>query len=298
MGQVTPRLLLTALLAVISMSIVPLLIRSTVADEVTIGLVRIGIALSVMSPLILVQGTLRGLSRHEWISMTLLGLVFGLHWLAYFTSIKMAGAAMGALSVSTYGIHLLMLNRIFKGVSIRPGEWLAVLVCFVGVVLIAPGFDMRDQVTLGMMIGIASGFLYACLPLLHQRIMQVPTFGRAWAQFAFAGLVFLPLVTTTHWELSAADWGYLLALGLVCTVGGHALWVKSSSELPPVVTSLVYYLYVPLAMISSFFLLDEEITLHMLMGASLIVFANVSIALLAWWRSRRVLLALSPARAN
>lgn len=293
MGQITPRLLLTALLAVLSMSIVPLLIRSTVANEATIGLVRIVIAMLCMSPFVLLQGSLRGLTRGQWVGLMVLGLVFGLHWLSYFVSIKMAGAAIGALSVSTYGIHLLLLNWRIKGMAIRPTEWLAVLLCFVGVVLIAPAFDLGNSVTIGMLIGIGAGFLYACMPLLHQRVVTVSTFGRAWAQFAFAGLIFLPLLPLTDWELAATDWWYLLALGIVCTVLGHTLWVKSSTELPPVITSVAYYLYVPITMVGSFILLDEEITARMVTGACLIISANLAIALLAWWRSRRPVLSVN-----
>lgn len=294
MGQITPRLLVTALLAVLSMSVVPLLIRSTAANEITIGLVRIAIAMLCMSPFVLWRGTLRGLSRREWIGLALLGVVFGFHWLSYFTSIKMAGAAIGALSVSTYGIHLLLLNWRIKGIAIRPAEWLAVLLCFAGVVLIAPSFDLGDSVTIGMLIGIGAGFLYACMPLLHQRIVTVPTFGRAWAQFGFAALVFLPLLPLTSWELAASDWWYLLTLGILCTVVGHTLWVKSSTELPPVITSVAYYLYVPITMVGSFFVLDEKITPRMVTGAGLIISANLAIALLAWWRSRRFMLAVKP----
>lgn len=44
-------------------------------------------------------------------------------------------------------------------------------------------------------------------------------------------------------------------------------------------------------MVSSFFLLNEEITSRMVTGACLIICANLGIAMLAWWRSRVVALA-------
>ncbi|MEX1032805.1 MAG: DMT family transporter [Cellvibrionaceae bacterium] len=286
MGRITPRLLLTALLAVLSMSVVPLLIRTTSANEITIGLVRIAIATALMSPFLIWRGNLRDLSRADWFSLLLVGLVFGCHWLAYFVSIKMSNASIAAIAVSTYGIHLLLLNWRIKKQRIRPIEWGAVVLCFVGVVLIAPAFDVRNQITLGMLIGVLSGFLYACLPLLHQRIMHVPTMSRAWGQFTFAGLVFLPLSAYSNWQLTSGDWWRLAVLGVVCTVIGHSLWVKASSELPGVITSLAYYLYVPLAMIGAFLILDEQLTGVMVLGACFIITANICIALLAWQRSR------------
>lgn len=289
MGRITPRLLITALLAVLSMSMVPLLIRSTDANEVTIGLVRLAIAMALLSPLVFQQQILRGLLPRDWIGLLFVGVVFGTHWLTYFVSIKLSSASIAAISISTYGIHLLVLNYLIKGHLVRLLDWAAVALCFVGVILIAPSFDIQNQVTLGMLVGIFSGFLYACLPLLHQRIITVPTMGRAWGQFAFAGLVFLPLAPYSNWDLSFGDWWRLLTLGVVCTVVGHSLWVKSSSELPPVITSVAYYLYVPIAMAGSFIFLNETISATMVLGASFIVAANLSIALMAWHRHQRLL---------
>lgn len=288
MGHITPRLLLTALLAVVSMSLVPLLIRSTDANEITIGLVRLAIAVGLLSPFILLRTNLRALTRSDWIGLAYIGIAFGCHWLTYFISIKMSSASIAALSISTYGIHLLLLNWLLKGQIIRLVEWGAVILCFVGVVLIAPSFDLADKMTLGMLVGIFSGFLYACLPLLHQRIIRVPTMNRAWGQFVFASLVFLPGLSYANWDLGTGDWWRLGVLGIVCTVIGHSLWVKSSSELPPVITGVAYYLYVPIAMAGSFLFLNETITGTMILGACFIITANISIAVLSWHRSRRL----------
>ena len=284
---VANRALFAALLAVVSMSWVPVLIRSTSANEFTIGLVRLMIAVAVVSPLLFFKQRPQ-LQPRQWLGLLLVGIVFGAHWLLYFISIKSSSAAIGAIAVSTYGIHLLLLQWFIKKQPIRPLEWLAVLLCFVGCLLVAPNFTLSDQVTLGLLVGVVSGFLYACLPLLHQRLLSVPTFTRAWGQFTFALLFFLPTIPWSNWQLAAGDWWSLAVLGVVCTVIGHSLWVKSSSELPAIVTSLIYYLYVPIAMVTSFLFLDETITLGMIAGAACIIVANVFTAVLSWRRVNRV----------
>lgn len=292
MAQFKSRLLFAALLAVVSMSLVPLLIRSSSANEITIGLARLAVAMILLTPVVLQQGILRGLAARDWLGLVFVGVVFGCHWLAYFVSIKMSSASIAAIAISTYGIHLLLLNWFLRIHEIRPIEWAAVILCFLGVVLIAPSFDIRNELTVGMLVGVLSGFLYACLPLLHQRMMTIPTMSRAWGQFMFAGLVFLPWSAYSDWTLPPGDWWRLLTLGVVCTVIGHTLWVKSSSELPPVITGVAYYLYVPIAMVGSFVFLDEQITPTMILGAAFIITANISIALLAWQRSRWVVVEL------
>ncbi|MGI1679714.1 MAG: DMT family transporter [Cellvibrionaceae bacterium] len=286
MGKISTSLIVAALLAVLSMSLVPILIRTTSANEFTIGIARIFIALSLLSPFVFFKKEKTSISLQDWKQLAVVGAVFGGHWLTYFISIKTANASIAALALSTYGIHLLLLNWVFKKQQIRAIEWLAVLMCFVGCILIAPSLNLKDKMTIGMLIGIFSGFLYACLPLLHQRILHVPTMTRAWGQFLFAGIIFFPFFTKTDWSLAVEDWWRLLALGVICTVIGHSLWVKVSSELPGVITGVVYYLYVPIAMISSYYLLKEVITPVMVVGAILIVGANIMIALMTWRRTR------------
>ncbi|MGH1470557.1 MAG: DMT family transporter [Cellvibrionaceae bacterium] len=286
MGKMSTGLIIAALLAVLSMSLVPLLIRTTSANEFTIGIVRIFIALLFLSPVVFFKNGKPSLGVSDWKNLALVGVVFGSHWLTYFISIKTANASIAALSLSTYGIHLLLLSWMFRKQQIRAVEWFAVAMCFGGCVLIAPSLNLKDKMTLGMLIGVFSGFLYACLPLLHQRILHVPTMTRAWGQFLFSGIIFFPFITKTDWNLEFDDWWRLAVLGVVCTVIGHSLWVKVSSELPAVITGVVYYLYVPIAMISSFYLLKEVITPVMIIGAILIVGANILIALMTWRRTR------------
>jgi len=281
------RLVGLALLAVLSMSLVPLLIRSTQANEITIGLVRLAIAVALVSPVVYFRRERGTLSPPDWRMLLVVGLVFGAHWLTYFFSIKMASAAIGAIAVSTYGIHLLLLNWLVARQRILPVEWAAVGLCFIGVILVAPSFDPGEAVTIGLMSGILSGFLYACLPLLHRRIMHVPTMTRAWAQFTFATVIFLPWIGFSNWNLDAGDWWRLLVLGVVCTVIGHSLWVKVSSEMPAVFVAVIYYFYVPIAMAGSYLFLNEDITLTMTLGASCIIAANVGTAITTWRRSRR-----------
>ncbi len=290
MNRVSPALIIAALLAVLSMSLVPLLIRTTQANEAVIGIVRLGIALLVLTPLFLRPKILLALSARHWGLLIAVGVIFGVHWLTYFISIKASSASIAALAISTYGIHLLLLNWLIKGQRISAAEWLAIFLCFGGCVLVAPSLSLNDSVTRGMLIGILSGFLYACLPLLHQQLREVPTMLRAWAQFAFALLVFVPLLPWAEWQaLSFQDWWRLAVLGIVCTLIGHSLWVKVSTELPAVLTGVSYYLYVPIAMIASFCLLDEPMTSSMIGGATLIVGANIATALLSWYQHKRPL---------
>ena len=279
-----PRLILTGVIAVLTMSAVPVLVKSTDANEVTVGIARLGIAVLAFTPLIILRGHMLRLSRRQWLQLAVIGAVFGLHWLTYFMSIKLATAAIAALTILTYSVQYLVLAYLFNGERVDPVEWLAIGVCFAGCLVVAPEFSLDNDIVLGIAVGLVAALLYAALPLLHQRAREVGTLERTWGQFFFALGVFLPFWGSANWELQARDYYQLLALGLLCTVVSHGLWVKASTELPAIYASMIYYLYLPGAIIGSVLFLGEPMTAKKLLGCSLVLGSSAALSI---YRYRR-----------
>lgn len=281
------QLILVAIASVFMMSAVPVLVKSTAANEYSIGIFRLAVAIIALTPLVLFNGRLRTLDAGQWRQLALIGTVFGVHWLLYFFSIKLATAAIAALTITTYSVQYLILAWLFNGERVTPVEWLAIGLCFVGCLVVSPGFSLQNDVSLGIAAGLVSALGYAALPLLHQRAMSIGTLERTWGQFFFALIVFLPLWGKTEWDLQATDYYQLLALGIVCTLFAHGLWVKSSTELPALHSSMIYYLYLPGALTGSAVFLDEPFTARKLLGCALVVGASAGLSLYRYRRSRQ-----------
>ncbi len=282
----TTRLLILAIAAVLAMASVPVLVKSTNANEVTIGIARLFVAVLAFTPFIFGRMQLRRLSWRDWGMLALIGFVFGAHWLCYFHSVKLATASIGAIAVSTYGVQYLLLSWIIRRERLTPLEWLGVGLCFAGCLMVAPEISLSNDITRGVLLGVFSAFLYAFLPFLHQRLTHLGTAVRSWGQFFFALLFFVPLLPSANWQLAKSDVYILLTLGLLCTVFAHGLWVKTSTELPPIFTSMIYYLYVPISMLLSVMLLDESLTAEKLSGAAMILVGSVGVTLYRWRAAR------------
>lgn len=281
-----PRLILLGVIAVLTMSAVPVLVKSTSANEYTVGIARLAIAIAAFMPLVLLRGHLLRLTGKQWLQLLVIGLVFGLHWLSYFMSIKLATAAIAALTVLTYSVQYLILAYLFNGERVAPIEWLAIGLCFAGCVVVAPDFSIENDVSLGIAIGLLSALLYAALPLLHQRASAIGTLERTWGQFFFALLIFLPLWGRANWNLQPVDVQQLLVLGLLCTVISHGLWVKTTTELPAIYSSMIYYLYLPGALIGSALFLGEPITPVKVLGCAMVFGSSAALSLYRYRRSR------------
>lgn len=282
--MVNSRLILTGVTAVLTMSAVPVLVKSTEANTITIGIARLAIAVVAFLPVIALRGRMLRLSAGQWRQLALIGTVFGVHWLAYFLSIKLATAAIAAMAILTYSVQYLALAFFFNGEHVKPAEWLAIGLCLLGCVMVAPELSLGNDITLGIVVGLFSALLYAALPLLHQRAGGIDTTERAFGQFLFALPVFVPLITLANWNLTATDIYQLIVLGLLCTVVSHTLWVKATTELPAIYTSMIYFLYLPGAFVGSVVFLDEPITSRKLFGCAVVLGASAALSL---YRYRR-----------
>lgn len=269
------------------MSAVPVLVKSTDANAVTVGIARLGIAVLAFAPLVLLRGHLLRLSLRQWLQLVVIGVVFGLHWLTYFLSIKLATAAIAALTILTYSVQYLLLAYLFNGERVNGVEWLAIGACFAGCVIVSPELSLENAVSLGIAIGLLSALLYAALPLLHQRARDIGTPERTWGQFFFALLVFLPLWNGANWDLRDSDIYQLLVLGLLCTVISHGLWVKASTELPALYASMIYFLYLPGAVIGSALFLGEPMTPVKLAGCAVVLGSSAALSVYRYRRSRQ-----------
>lgn len=284
---VTSRVGIEAAISILLMGTVPIIIRHISANAWTIGLVRLGVAAAGLGlALSIARRWVRPLPR-EWRGMALIGLLFGTHWTLYFSSIKVASAAVAVIGQSTFGIHLVILGWVIGHHEVKRTDLAAVALAVGGSLLVAPRWSLDDQTTVGLLLGLGSAFSYAFLPILHQRLARIPSTVRAFWQFAFALPVFLLFLPQADFRLPRLDWAWLAVLGVVCTLMLHTLWTRVTTRLSTLTTSVVFYMAVPVALILAVVLLDERITPSMLAGAALIVAGNL-IGIADQWRAGRL----------
>lgn len=257
---------------------VPAAIRAMEMDSYALGVWRLSLAAVGMTVLLRAQGRSLGAIaaavRRDLRVLAAMGLFFGLHWLTYFQSIKLASASIGALAFSTCGVQIPMLGWLFGFGRPRPSAMAGVALAMAGSALCLPDGDAGDAVAWGLAAGVLSGTFYAALPLLHQRHGRLDHELRTWSQFTFALPVFLVTAPAADWSLIAGDLWLVLYLGLVVNLVGHLLWVQVSTDLPLPVTSALGYLQLPTSLAFNYLLLGETMNPGMLVGASCILAGN------------------------
>lgn len=276
--------LISALVATVLFGSVPACIRVIQLDSISIGILRLILGTVGMGAIMAAQrrstlGEFVAQLRREWWVLVTMGVLFGLHWLTYFLSIKLSSASIGTLGFSTYGAQLPLLGWALGFGRPTKRALVGVGLAFLGTWLCLPSHELSGLWTgpdaTGLAIGAVSGLFYAFLPLLHQRHAHMDHEIRTWTQFAWALPVFLPLAPWGTWTFNTTDILLMIHLGLVVTLIGHLLWVKATTELPIETTSVLSYLQLPVTLAMNWLLVSEGLTAPMFAGAALILFANV-----------------------
>ena len=269
------RISLEATASLLLMSGVPVLIKFTNANSYTIAIVRLLMASVLIGLYMIIVREKIIFNIRTLKKLALIGFFFSLHWLTYFSSIKISTASIGILGASTYGIHLIILGWIFLSVKPRWIDIFTVIIAFWGTYLIIPEFSFQNNITLGLFLSIISGLLFAFLPILHQKSQHISGNQRALGQYLFAIPLFLFFSGKFDFQLESSDWYSLLYLGVLGTFLAHTLWINVTTKLNTTVTSLIFYVIIPITMSISYFWLGEDMKLNKLMGALMIISANV-----------------------
>lgn len=266
---------LEAGLSLILMAGVPVFIKFTSANPYTIGIFRLSIATLLILLLVKPAKHFLDLSYKKTRNLALIGIIFSVHWLTYFFSIKMATASIGMLGASTYGIHLIFLGWIIQ--KNRPSVYdiIAIALALTGTYLIIPELSLSNNITAGLLLAVLSGFCFALLPVIHQKNQHLPESLRTFGQFFFALVVFVFFIPATKWQFNTSDWLSLLYLAVLGTFIAHTLWIRVTTQLPTTITSIIFYLIIPITMLISHYWLGEDMGVSKVSGATLVVTGNL-----------------------
>lgn len=161
-------------------------------------------------------------------------------------------------------------------------RWLAILVGFVGVLIILKpddsGFDLTLLVTFAATLLLA---IYSVLTRLAGRTDPAMT---SFFYTGVPGAVVLTLVGPFYWvDMAASDWGWMLAL---CMTGmsGHYLLIRAFEVADAASIQPFSYYQLVLVSIVGVTLYGEVLSAHMVIGAAIVISAG----LFTIWREQMV----------
>ena len=219
----------------------------------------------------------------EWLRLILCGIILAVHWIAFFKSIQVSTVAIGLLTFASYPLFTTFLEPIFFHEKLSKRNVSAVLIVISGLALMVTspsdnsGSILSGSVIQGVLWGLGGGLGFALITLLNRGHVRhhSPLLLTCW-QNGFAAMVLLPWSLSESWVLSTADWILLFVLGVVCTVGGHALLINGLRNVRAQTASMLIAGLEPVCgIVFALFLLGEVPSLQTLVGGALIVSTTI-----------------------
>jgi drug/metabolite transporter (DMT)-like permease len=242
--------------------------------------------------------------RTHWKKYLVIGGVnTAIPFIAYCFAALYIPSAYSAIANSTTPIWGALIAWLWFKEQLSWSKWLGIALAFAGVVAlvglqpVAP----TPMVIAGVLAALAGAVMYATASFLIKRHLTdagglAGSTGMVWG--AFMWLIIPAIVTAPAQMPSPTAWSAVAALAVFCTVIGYILFFRLIDQIGPQRASSVAFLFPAFAAFWGWLLLDEPITMNMLLGMALVLFgtalvsrsATVADAPTLWERVRDTLL--------
>ncbi|GAA5484798.1 DMT family transporter [Haloferula sargassicola] len=233
--------------------------------------------------------------KRRLVTMLGVGAIMGLHWICFFAAIKLANVSICLAGLATISLFTAFSEPLLTRKRIRPYEVLLGLLVLAGIVMIAG--SSRGYLA-GLAAALAAAVLASIFPVLNRDLVQRgcdPQVMVGWEMIG-AFLVTLPVIGVRLFKgydgllPAASDWGWLLILGLVCTVFGHAFHIHLLKRITAYQGNLAFNFEPVYGIVAAGLIFGEWHDLHpgFYFGAATVIAAN----LLHPWLERRLRMSL------
>jgi drug/metabolite transporter (DMT)-like permease len=235
-------------------------------------------SLTLSAALFYSKTRIRPKSRQDLAVLIFLGFLLAIHWTTFFHAIQISTVAVGLLTFSTFPVFVTFMEPYFFKEKLRRFDILTAGSVILGLILVVPSFDFRNNITQGAFWGTVSGFTFAVLSILNRKYVGTyPPILIVCYQNWMATLTLLPLLFLNDFSIRPVDFLLLAVLGIFCTALAHVLFIKSLVHIRTQLASIIACLEPVYGILFAFALLGEIPALRTILGGSIIL-ATIAVA--------------------
>ncbi|MBX9734464.1 MAG: EamA family transporter [Chitinophagaceae bacterium] len=229
---------------------------------------------------------LQKISKQSYIRLMLIGVVIALHWVFFYTSIKLTNVSIALVCFSATGFFTALLEPLLVTKKLKIAEVGLGLMSIAGIYLIFH-FDTRYKT--GIAVGIISSLLAALFSVLNKKNISIANAQTTMLYELLGGIIILSILMPLYLHRfsgavllpSLADWGWLLILSWVCTALAMQLMLEALQKVSAFTQNLSLNLEPVYGILMAFFLFheNEQLNISFYAGVSLIF---ISVLLQIW----------------
>lgn len=203
-----------------------------------------------------------------------------IYQILFINGIFLTTAGNSSLILATTPIFVALLGSILGVEKIEGRTWQGVVISFTGVTLIILGSGKPITLTIKSLIGdlliVACTICWSTYTVLSKPLLKHYSPLKLVSLTVAMGTVPLvmastPSLITQNWSCISADaWLSLLYSAILAVAMGYAIWYTGVSHIGSAKTAIYEYLITVIAIIASWILLNEALTLIQVVGAALV----------------------------
>ena len=182
--------------------------------------------------------------RQYWPMIAITGTIIALHWVCFYTSIKLANASIAVVVLSVMPFFTSILDPLINKTKFELKQMIVALLIIPGMALIFNNTAISMQA--GVWVGILAAVLSSVYTVYSKKLVDnIPVKMLSFVQLSFGLIVIsllLPLFSALGWlDLfipSGNDWIYLILLSVFCTAMAFVFTAIALKALTPFIVNL------------------------------------------------------------
>jgi drug/metabolite transporter (DMT)-like permease len=269
-----------------------IVIKLAYQDFEVSSIVLLGLRMAFALPFFLTIGYLKrgrtgdqqSLTPRDFGIVVVLG-IFGYYLASYtdFLGLQYLSAGMERLILFSYPTMVLLLQRMIFGIPIKPVQWGATVICYLGIALAFSGsdFTMGNKFSLGAALVLFSALLYSFYVIGSGRYtVRVGSIRFTSLALVAASVAVLSHVLLSGNSLLGLPWGlyaYGLVLAVFCTVIPGYMVTEGIRRIGASDAAILGAVGPVATIVLEYFVLAEYLNLVQGLGAALVIFGVVLI---------------------
>ena len=216
-----------------------------------------------------------------------LGILNGVSYLLQNVGISFTAASKSSLLVNLTAVWVAIISWFLLKERFGKKKLLGIILSIIGVFLITTNLNF-SELTQGMLLGdilvLSSGVGWSFFIVYNKKYIDDAENSfqfMAWVLFitVIPLIPFIPLSSSVSLNLPIEAWVAIAYTAIFCWIVPYSLWLKGLKHISSVTSTVVLLTEVVVAIVISYFMLDEVFTLISSAGALLILFAIVLVSL-------------------
>lgn len=222
----------------------------------------------------------QGLAGRDIGKLMAAGVVLALHWVTFFMAVRSGGVALATLGFASFPVFVALLEVSILGERLRGKDVAILLLVLAGLVLITPAFDLHNNATAGLLWGILSGAIYACIAVFNRYLSSAASGTQScWWQCLAAACVLAPFGWREALALDGKEWLLLACLGAVSTGLAYTMLIHALEQVKAQTVAIVICMEPVYAIALAWLIFGATPSATVLLGGALVIGAVLTSSL-------------------